>query len=124
MNQTLDIEMTMPNQDKTYTILEIQKDSTQEEKIQENTEQENTNQDTTQDNAIEQTDTINELQDIKIEDNKLQFEVKELHAYVLLELQEPQNAISSQNNLATQDASQNGISLNGSRRRKYNIKDR
>ena len=111
-DQTLDIEMTMPNQDKTYTILEIQEeDPTQEEKIQENTEQGDTKQGRTQDNATEQTDTINELQDIKIEDNKLQFEVKELHAYVLLELQEPQNAISSQNNLATQDASQNGISL-------------
>ena len=35
--QPLTIKMAMPNQDKTYTILEIQEDKTQEEKIQENT---------------------------------------------------------------------------------------
>ena len=112
-NQTLDIEMTMPNQDKTYTILEIQEeDPTQEEKIQENIEQENTNQSPTQDNAIEQTDTIKELQDIKVEDNKLQFEVKKLQSYVLLELQDSQNAISSQDNMANEKTSTaNGISL-------------
>ena len=112
-DQTLDIEMTMPNQDKTYTILEIQeKDPTQEEKIQENIEQENTNQSPTQDNAIEQTDTIKELQDIKVEDNKLQFEVKKLQSYVLLELQDSQNAISSQDNMANEKTSTaNGISL-------------
>ena len=110
--QPLTIKMAMPNQDKTYTILEIQEDKTQEEKIQENTEQEDTKQGTTQDNATEQTHTIKELQDVKIEENKLQFAVKELHAYVLLELQESQNVISSQNNMATQNTpSNNAISL-------------
>ena len=37
-DQTLYVEMIMPNQDKTYTILEIQKDTTQED-IQENASQ-------------------------------------------------------------------------------------
>lgn len=110
-DQTLDIEITMPNKDKTYTILEIQEDTPQEENVQENVKQEETEQNTTEETNIEQSDTIKELQDIKTEDNKLQFETNELYAYILLELQEPQNAIASQNNLATQDASQNGISL-------------
>ena len=110
-DQTLDIEITMPNKDKTYTILEIQEDTAQEENVHENLKQEETEQNTTEETNIEQSDTIKELQDIKTEDNKLQFETNELYAYILLELQEPQNAIASQNNLATQDASQNGISL-------------
>ena len=110
-DQTLDIEITMPNKDKTYTILEIQEDTAQEENVYENVKQEETEQNTTEETNIEQSDTIKELQDIKTEDNKLQFETNELYAYILLELQEPQNAIASQNNLATQDASQNGISL-------------
>ena len=110
-DQTLDIEITMPNKDKTYTILEIQEDTAQEENVHENVKQEETEQNTTEETNIEQSDTIKELQDIKTEDNKLQFETNELYAYILLELQEPQNAIASQNNLATQDASQNGISL-------------